>query len=617
MASGGLKVFTAGVTAASTGLAALGGAAIKAYADYEQLVGGVETLFGTGGMNTIGEYAQSVGKSFSEVREEFESLKQAEALVMENANNAYKTAGLSANAYMETVTSFAASLKQSCETELEAAEIADQAIIDMSDNANKMGTSMEAIQNAYQGFAKQNYTMLDNLKLGYGGTKTEMERLLADASELSGIEYNIDNLSDVYSAIHVIQEEMGITGTTAKEASTTIAGSASAMKSAWSNLMVGIADDSQDFDTLIDNFVESVATFAENIIPRVGTALEGIGQLIAELLPVVMDKIPTIITEVLPDLLSSGVQVVTSIGNGIMQALPLIGEMAYDMIMQFLTSITENAGQMASGGSSMLLELVTGIAQALPSLLTAGIQAVVSLAMALTQPDTLTNIISAGINLLLGLVTGILQALPELIGSAPILMGRMAAALIANIPQLLAAAVRIMSDLATYLVMSVAHLLTAVPKLFISFVDSFKSMDWASIGSNIIDGIWNGIQAGWQWLIDSVSNLATSLFNSAKEALDIHSPSRKFKYLGEMCVAGFDEGIEDLMSADSMAKNINASISTMRMNLSNNASGPSVGGMGSFNQTINVNQPISTPDELARAIRVESRYGLMKGVALG
>ncbi|MEI3212140.1 MAG: hypothetical protein V8S42_07400 [Lachnospiraceae bacterium] len=173
----------------------------------------------------------------SEVSDEFDSLMQAQSLALENANNAYATAGMSANEYMETITGFAAALKQSTSSEKEAAEAGNQAVIDMSDNANKMGTSMEAIQNAYQGFAKQNYTMLDNLKLGYGGTKSEMERLLADASELSGIEDNIDSLKDVYSAIHVIQDELGITGTTAKEAATTIEGSANSMRAAWNNFL--------------------------------------------------------------------------------------------------------------------------------------------------------------------------------------------------------------------------------------------------------------------------------------------------------------------------------------------------------------------------------------------
>ena len=566
-------------------------------------------------------------------------LMEAQSIALENASNAYKTAGLSANEYMETVTSFAASLKQSTENEVEAAKAADQAVIDMSDNANKMGTSMESIQNAYQGFAKQNYTMLDNLKLGYGGTKEEMQRLLSDAEKLTGIKYDINNLSDVYSAIHVIQTELGITGTTAKEASTTISGSANAMKAAWSNLMIGIADDSQDFDSLINNFVDSAVTFGNNILPRVETAINGIGRLIESLLPVILGKIPEVINNVLPDLVKSGInmissvatglqqnlpqiaraggEILSSLATGILQIMPTLGSVAYDIVMNLLSGITDNSDSVLSSGSDLLLQFISGIVEKIPDLLIAGVEAIVSLAMALTEPDTLNNIIESGFRLIEGLVDGIVQAIPKLLEAAPILMGRFASTIIANIPRLLTVAVHILVKLCQYMVSSVAHLLAAVPQLFLSLVNSFKSMDWGSIGKNIIDGIWNGLLSGWGWLVDQVKSLATSLFNAAKSALDINSPSRKFKYLGEMCVAGFDDGIDGLMNADTMSRSINASMSTMQANMTGARSNGSVGGFGSFNQTINVNQQISTPDELARAVRVESRYGLMRGVAFG
>lgn len=623
---------TAGVTAAAGGIAAIGTAAVNAYADYEQLVGGVETLFGAGGQS-VWDYADSVGKSVNEVREEYGKLMIAQNEVMDNASKAYKTAGLSANEYMDTVSGFAASLKQSTTDELEAAQIADQAVIDMADNANKMGTSMESIQNAYQGFAKQNYTMLDNLKLGYGGTKSEMERLLADATTLSGVEYDLDSLSDVYSAIHVIQDELGITGTTAKEASTTIQGSVEAMKASWQNLLVGVADDNQNFDQLVEDFVNSVGTVAENILPRVEIALDGVGNLVEELVPIIIDRIPELANDVLPDLIQSGVNMISSIvtglnenlpellsggaeiliilSEGILSLLPILGDTAYDITMKLIAEITNNADSVFSSGSEILLNLVNGIAEKLPDLLSAGVDAVISLAMAITEPGTLTNIITAGINLLVSLVDGILNALPKLLEAAPIIIARLVSALISNAPQLLKAAVHILVKLAEFMITNTAKLLVAVPKLFTSLVNSFKEMDWGSIGKNIIDGIWSGIQAGWDWLTGNVKNLATNLFNAAKDALGIHSPSRKFKYLGEMCVAGFDDGIQNLMSTDGITKNINASISTVSAGMSG---GKGVGtGLGNFNQTINVNQQISTPDELARAVRVESKQGLMRG----
>ena len=244
----GIKKLGSVVKEVGSAFIKIGKQALDSYADYEQLVGGVETLF-----------------------------KDNASTVENYANNAYKTAGLSANEYMETVTAFSASLLQSLNGDTaKSAEVADMAITDMADNANKMGTSMDMIQNAYQGFAKQNYTMLDNLKLGYGGTKSEMERLLADAQKISGVKYDISNLNDVYQAIHVIQGELGITGTTAKEASTTIQGSVSAMKSAWSNMLTGIADDNADFDGLVNNLVESIGTAAENIMPRVQIIIDGV-----------------------------------------------------------------------------------------------------------------------------------------------------------------------------------------------------------------------------------------------------------------------------------------------------------------------------------------------------
>lgn len=631
----GAKVAAMGIGAASTGVAALGTAAVKSYADYEQLVGGIETLFGAGG-DSVQEYADKVGKSVSAVQDEYNALMEAQSLALDNANKAYKTAGLSANEYMETVTGFAASLKQSTANEVEAAEAANQAVIDMSDNANKMGTSMELIQNAYQGFAKQNYTMLDNLKLGYGGTKEEMQRLLVDAEKLTGIKYDISNLSDVYSAIHVIQTELGITGTTAKEASTTITGSLNSMKAASANLVVGIADDTQDFDALVNNFVESAVTAADNLLPRIETTLGGMGELVEKLLPVIMERVPAIISDILPDLVKSGTDMILSIAKGlkenlpqlmesggeilsilvggIVEMLPTLGSIAYDIVMNLLSGITDNADSVLNGGSELLVQLTQGLRDMIPDLLSAGVEAVLSLAMALTEPDTLSNIIDAGIDLFMALLDGLLDTIPRVLEAAPTLMGRLVATLIANVPKLTAASIEILAKLAAYLIANTFRLLTAVPKLFLSLVNSFKSQDWGNIGKNILDGIYNGITEGWNYLVEQVRNLASNLFKAAKEALGINSPSRKFKYLAEMCVAGFEEGAEDLMNPDTMTRNINASMSTVQANMNGARTGGSTSGFGGFQQIVNVNQPISTPDELARVMRVESRYGLMRGV---
>lgn len=253
-------------------------ASISAYADYEQMVGGVETLFGTNG-KSLEEYAADAGKTVDQISDKYNSLVNAQSIVFDNAKKAYKTAGVSATQYMDTATSFAASLISGLKGDTEtAAKLVDLAILDMSDNANKMGTDMASIQNAYQGFAKQNYTMLDNLKLGYGGTQSEMKRLLRDAQKLSGQKYNIKNLNDIIEAIHVIQDEMEITGTTQKEASETISGSWNATKAAWDNLLTGLSDGNADIDSLVKGLGESAWNTTKNVAKAAGNLLVNTGK---------------------------------------------------------------------------------------------------------------------------------------------------------------------------------------------------------------------------------------------------------------------------------------------------------------------------------------------------
>lgn len=585
VASGGLKIFATGVTAAATGIAALGTAAVNSYADFEQLAGGIETLFGARGAESVEEYAELVGKSVEDVQKEYELLMEAQTLAMKNADAAYKTAGLSANDYMETVTSLAASLKQSTETEVEAAEAADQAIIDMSDNANKMGTSMESIQNAYQGFAKQNYTMLDNLKLGYGGTKEEMQRLIDDANrvkEANGemADLSIESFADVTQAIHIIQTEMGITGATAQEAETTISGSLNAMNASWANLITGIANENANLEVLVDQFVDSAITTLENILPVAETAINGSVQLVYQLL--------------------------TTIGPDMM-------ELAYGIVTSFLLGITERSGDVFSSGSESLLAFIAGISNKIPELLMMATDAIISMAMAITEPNTLLNIINAGIEILLGLVDGILHAIPDLLAAAPILIAQLVTAIVASCPSLFAAATEILIQLAGFLVDSAIHLQDAIPKLFLAMYEEFTSMDWASIGLNMLKGIWDGIQAGWDWLNKCVEDLANSLFDSACDTLDIHSPSRKFKWIGEMCVEGVEEPMEDFNPFETFQNSMEANIGGLKATYASAKAGMTGGSPVNYNQTVNVNQPVSTPDELARVVRTESKYGLIIG----
>lgn len=408
------KVATVSVAAATAGEAAVSALttlAVNSYANYEQLVGGVETL-----------YKDSADK------------------VQQYAADAYKTAGLSANEYMNTATTFAAALVSSLGGDTEqAAELANTAIGDMSDNANKMGTDMESIQNAYNGFSKQNYTMLDNLKLGYGGTKTEMERLIDDANKLNAAQgkstnYTIDSYADIVSAIHDVQNEMGITGTTAKEAASTIQGSVSAAKSAWANLVTGVADDNADFGQLISNFVDSATTAASNIIPRVEVALNGAAKLIESLVPPIMAELPGLIETVLPQLaqsavnivqtlvteisanaaqlIDSAIQIITVLGNGIYQMLPTVAQSALQIVLTLVSKLNENLPQMLDTAGQMLIAFVEGVSEHLPEIMLAAASIVETLLTYFIEhlPDIVESAMQMGDAVIDGIIDGISAA---------------------------------------------------------------------------------------------------------------------------------------------------------------------------------------------------------------
>ena len=318
---------------------------VGAFADYEQLTGGVETLFGAGG-RSVEEYAQSVGKSVSDIQGKYDSLMSAQNVVLENANKAYMTAGMSANEYMDTVTGFSASLISSLGGDTnKAADYANSALVDMSDNANKMGTDMESIKNAYQGFAKQNYTMLDNLKLGYGGTQEEMKRLLSDAEKLTGQRYDISSFADITQAIHAIQTQMDITGTTAKEASTTISGSWGSLKAAFENTLVGLTTGGEMFDQSLDALVDSAKTFGQNVIPAITGALSGVGSLIESLAPVIVAELPSMVSDILPHLVSAAKSLVT----GLISQLPALGKAVLDAIPSIFDGMTDVIGESSVG----------------------------------------------------------------------------------------------------------------------------------------------------------------------------------------------------------------------------------------------------------------------------
>lgn len=537
------KVGAAALTAAATGMATLTKASIDQYAEYEQLVGGVDTLF-----------------------------KTASDKVQEYAANAYKTAGMSANEYMDTVTSFSASLLQSLGGDTEkAAQKADQAITDMADNANKMGTGMEMIQNAYQGFAKQNYTMLDNLKLGYGGTKEEMERLLADAEKLSGQKFDISSYSDIVDAIHVVQTEMGITGTTAKEAASTIQGSVSAAKSAWSNLITGIAADNADLDTLIGNFVSSVETAAGNIIPRVSVMLGGISQLVASASTTIIPMVITTITDNLPALLQAAVALVGALGQGIIDSLPAITQAAIDILFFLANGLIENLPTLIDGIVQVTLTIVQMLTS--PDFLTQLIETAILLIMTLAQglidaiPQLiaavpmiignllaaiiveLPNIIQMGIDLLFALIDGIIKCIPELVAAVPTLIIAFVNGIVNNLDKIILAAPQIIVSLITGIIGAIPELIAAVPRVIAAIADTIRNYDWGGIGRNIVQGLKDGIAGMWDNIKDWFNEKVNSLVGGVKRILGIHSPSKVFAGIGGFMAEGLGEGFSDEFAA--------------------------------------------------------------------
>ena len=467
--SGLTKAAAGAMAAGATAAAALAKQALSSYATYEQAIGGVETLYKTSA-DTVIRYAE----------------------------NAYKTAGMSANDYMNTVTSFAASLVSSLGGDTaQAAELANMAITDMADNANKMGTAMQSIQDAYQGFAKQNYTMLDNLKLGYGGTQAEMQRLLQDAQALSGTHFELGNYADMVQAIHIIQTEMGITGTTAQEAATTIEGSVASLKAAWSNLLTGIADDSANVAALVDTLAETFATAAGNILPRLVQIFEGMGDAVTAAAPAIAAQIPPMVESLLPSFLTAA----TALAASIAAQLPSILEAV-------VTSVTQ---VMADTGAQAAYQLVTGFSAQLPTLITAGLNGLASFGDYLTaNADTLVGV---GVKLLSGLVEGIRDGLPNLLFSAAKLLTAFGKAIIDHLDEIEQLGV----DLIDAIIEGIANAIADIGETVLGVIAYILGLwdgnmdNFGQIGTNAAKSIANGLTSGQ---VD-VQNAAKGVYDAA------------------------------------------------------------------------------------------------------
>ena len=496
----------AGAIASTGAIVGLVKTATQGFAEFEQLYGGVETLFGAKGAQNVEEYAQMTGKSVDSVRGEFNKLMDAQNLVIENADKAYKTAGLSMNEYLSQATSFSASLLQSLNGDTVAtAKVTDMAIIDMADNANKMGTSIESIQNAYQGFAKQNYTMLDNLKLGYGGTKTEMERLLTDATKISGVKYDISNLNDVFEAIHVIQGELGITGTTAKEASETISGSLGMMKSAWSNLVSGLGDTSADFDSLLKNFIDSVATLGKNLLPVVKTALKGVVRLIKELAPQIIAMLPPLFAELLPAV----IEATTGLISALVQNFPAMLQVLVDSLPMFIDAV---------------MQIVNGIVAYLPQLIVVLSQLIVGIVNALIQPTNLQLMLKAGLTLLIELVKAIPQIIQNFAQAIPTLIDSIVEFLTSpeSIKMVIVAGIELFMALVKAVPQILSALFKAFGDLFGKLWDRLKTLftEFAGKFGNAIGSVFKGAINGVLAFIENFINAPIDIINGFVDTIN-------------------------------------------------------------------------------------------------
>lgn len=565
------KVIGAGMAAglgiATAGIVKISKEAVKSYSDFEQLEGGVETLF-----------------------------KGSTQAVMNNAAQAFKTAGISANQYMEQATSMSAALINSLHGDTKkAAEISNTAIIDMSDNANKMGTSIQSIQLAYQGFSKQNYTMLDNLKLGYGGTKTEMQRLLKDAEkmpEAMGKKFDLSNYADVVQAIHVVQQHMGIAGTTSKEAATTISGSINMLKASWSDLLTSIGGGGTNIQTAVNNLLTSFQSVVQNIapvliktLPNIATAIP---QIITGLIPVISGTLPQLV----PALINGAMAIMQALINalpaiiqvfinslplfiqglmqlfvGLVQALPQIADMFVAAMPQIITAIVsifsnpDSLTKIVQGFMQLFIALISVMPQII-SMITAVLpQIITTIVNVLTNPDNLTKIILGGIQIFLALIQAIPVIIQALAQNLPTILNAIINTITspAFIQGILRAGVQLFMSLLNGINSTARSLLVAAVKILGVIISAFDPRKMIEVGKNLLMGLVNGVKSVIGYFKHVITSFANDVIKTVKGIFGIHSPSRVFAEIGKYNMEGLALGIENNIGKvqDTMSKAMN------------------------------------------------------------
>lgn len=625
------------------GLKQLGGAfidvgkqAIDSYGEFEQLEGGVKKIFGD-------DTAQSV---------------------IDNANKAFSTAGMSANQYMETVTGFSSALIQSLDGDTaKSAEVADRAIRDMADNANTFGTSMESIQYAYQGFAKQNYTMLDNLKLGYGGTKEEMQRLIADASKMTDVQKELGitvdesdmSFANIANAISVVQKNMGIMGTTAKEASGTIQGSTGSMKSAWQNMLRGMADENANFEELAKNFVGTLITedgqggVLGTIIPRVSQVITGMSSAIQTMLPqliqsvvpliqqnlpiimsaisdalqtilsvlpqvipIIADLIPQIVSTLvglLPDIINAGVQILLGLIQGISSAIPDLIKMLPDVIDSIVTTLIDNLPLIIDTGLELLVALTDGILNAIPQMVARLPEIIQKLIK--TLMDNLPKIIDAGVKLLVALVQNMPAIINGIVRALPTLISGLISGLMQNLPAIISAGVQLLVALVQNMPAILTGILKAIPQIIKGIVQGIVKgvPELAKAGLDLIKGLWQGIKDAKDWIMDKIKGFMDGIVGGIKKFFGINSPSKLFRdEIGENLALGIGEGFSDEMKTvsqqmgDAIPKSFDIETSINSVAGARTSAAPYENMVGAFKEALSQMKIELDDDEVGRFI---------------
>lgn len=540
------KVAGAATAAGAAGAVAIGKSALEAYANYEQLVGGVDKLYGSASKK-LQQYAQ----------------------------DAYKTSGMSANQYMETATQFSASMTSALGGDVQkSADQTDKAMRAISDNVNVFGSNMEDVTNAFKGFSKQNYTMLDNLKLGYGGTKDEMQRLLSDAQKISGVKYDINSLSDITDAIDVMQQKMGIAGTTTKEAGLTIEGSMNATKAAWDNLITAIGNPDADLSQVTKSLMDSLFGTDEvnaagerlnvglvgNVVPRIIAIGQGLVQEAPLLASSFMESLSgylstagpglvetitglsEIFAQQTPTFISNGLALLQGLAQGLMDGLPSLLEQLPTILANIASGLIGAAGAIIPAALNIIVTLAGGLISAIPSL----IAAIPALLGALVSAITSFPIAQEGMKLVQSIAQGISGAVGAAVGA----IGSVGAAIInfvMTLPgQVLTIGGNIVSFLGNAISNGVGAVTSAASSVGEGILNAIKSIPGKviEVGSNIIHGIWNGISNAKDWLFQQVQNIGGGIVDTIKGALGIHSPSRVMRDLvGKNIVLGLADGL--------------------------------------------------------------------------